>query len=127
VGSGTLHVREQVFDDRVCGRTSGAQECLEVLIHLRGPVADALKRLRAFDWDGAPDLVTLSPATVIGALDRYLPGDVTAEEIEKWAQGIEVRDDLAFPPLFATVLKELFFELAHPEINRPLSKSPSPT
>jgi hypothetical protein len=97
------------------------KSALEDLIHLRGPVADAMKRLRAFDWDGAPDLVTLSPATVIEALDRYLSGDVTAEEIEKWAEGIEVRDDVAFPPLFDTVLKELFFELAHPEINRPLS------
>lgn len=57
------------------------------LVYLRGPVADALKRLRAFDWDGAPDLVTLSPATVIEVLDRYLSGDVMAEEIEKWAKG----------------------------------------
>jgi len=97
------------------------KSALEDLIHLWGPVVDALKQLRAFDWDGAPDLVTLSSATVIEVLDRYLSGDVTAEEMENWAGGIEVRDDVAFPPLFDTVLKELFFELAHPEINRPLS------
>jgi hypothetical protein len=70
-----------------------------------------LKRLRGFDWDGAPDLVTLSSATVIEVLHRYLSGDVTAEESENWAKGIEVRDDVAFPPMFDTVLKELFFEL----------------
>jgi len=94
---------------------------LEDLIHLRASVDDALKRLRVFDWDAAPNLVTLSPATVIEVLDRYLSGDVTAEEIEKWADGIEVREDIAFPLVFDTVLKELFFELANPEINRPLS------
>ncbi len=94
---------------------------LEDLIHLRGSVADTLKRLRVFDWDSARNLVTLSPATVIEVLERYLSGDVTAEEIEKWADGIEVREDIAFPPLFDTVMKELFFELANPEIDRPLS------
>jgi hypothetical protein len=94
---------------------------LENLIHLRGSVADALKRLRVFDWDAAPNLVTLSPATVIEVLERYLSGDVTAEEIEKWADGIEVREDIAFPPLFDKVMKELFFEVANLEINRPLS------
>jgi len=35
------------------------KSALEDLIHLRRSVADALKRLRTFDWDGAPDLVTL--------------------------------------------------------------------
>jgi hypothetical protein len=94
---------------------------LEDLIHLRGSVDDARRRLLAFDWDAAPNLVTLSPATVIGVLDRYLSRDVSAGEIEKWAEGIEVREDIAFPPLFATLLKELFFELAHPEINGALS------
>ncbi len=73
---------------------------LEDLIHLRASVDDALKRLRVFDWDAAPNLVTLSPATVIEVLDRYLSGDVTAEEIEKWADGIEVREDIAFPLVF---------------------------
>jgi hypothetical protein len=94
---------------------------LEDLINLRGSVDDAVKRLRVFDWDAAPNLVTLSPTTVVEVLDRYQSGDVTADEIAKWAQGIEVRDDIAFPPLFDTILKELLFELANPEINRALS------
>lgn len=94
---------------------------LEDLIQLRGSVDDARKRLRPFGWDSAPDLVTLSAATVIDVLDRYLSGDLTAEQIEKWADAIEVRDDIAFPPLFDTVMKELFFELANPEIEGPLS------
>ena len=79
------------------------------------------QHLLAFDWNAAPNLVTLSPAKVIGVLDRYLSGDVSAREIQRWAKGIEVREDIAFPPLFDTVLKELFFELANPEINRPLT------
>jgi hypothetical protein len=94
---------------------------LEDLITLRGSVDDAVERLRAFDWDAAPDLVTQRPATVIGVLDRYLSGQVSADEIEKWANGIEVREDIAFPPLFETVLKELLFEFANPEINRPVT------
>jgi hypothetical protein len=97
------------------------RSALEDLIHLRGSIDDALKRLRVFDWDCAPNLVTLSPGTVIGVLDRFVSGDLTADEIEKWADGIEVREDIAFPPLFDTVLKEFFFELANPEISRPLS------
>lgn len=103
--------------DEVRARKAALQD----LIHLSGSVDDARQRLLAFDWDAAPNLVTLSPATVIEVLDRYLSGDVSAREIEKWAKGIEVREDIAFPPLFDTVLKELFFELAHPEINRPLT------
>jgi hypothetical protein len=94
---------------------------LEDLIQLRGSVDDARQRLRAFDWDANPNLVALTPATVIGVLDRYLSGKVTADEIEKWADGIEGREDIAFPPLYETVLKELLFELANPKINRPLS------
>jgi hypothetical protein len=38
--------------------------------------------------------VTVSPATVIEVLDRYLSRDVSAGEIEKWAKGIEVREDM---------------------------------
>jgi hypothetical protein len=45
---------------------------LEDLITLRGSVEDAVKQLRAFDWDTAPDLVTLTPGTVIDVLNRYL-------------------------------------------------------
>jgi hypothetical protein len=94
---------------------------LEDLTRLRGSVEEARQRLRSFGWDSAPNLVTLSPATVIDVLGRYLSGDLTAEQIEQWADAIEVRVDIAFPPLFETVMKELFFELAHPEIERPLS------
>lgn len=94
---------------------------LEDLIHLRVSIDDAAKRLRGFNWDSAPNLAMLSPATVVEVLDRYLSGNVSAEEIERWAAAIEVRPDIEYPPLFDSVLKELFFELANPEINRPLS------
>jgi len=80
-GSCTLHVRSKYSMTGSADELQARKSALEDLIHLWGPVVDALKQLRAFDWDGAPDLVTLLPATVIEVPDRYLSDAVTAEEI----------------------------------------------
>ncbi len=94
---------------------------LDDLIHLRCSVEDAVSRLRGFDWDAAPDLATLTPAAAVDVLNRYVSGEVTAEEVGKWANAIEGRDDIAYPPPFEPVLNALIFELANPEISRPLT------
>ena len=88
---------------------------------MRIPVKDAVARLRSFDWDSAPDLVVLTPTAALHALDRYASADVSAAELAAWADAIEGRDDISFPQPFKSVLKGLIFELANPEIARPLT------
>ena len=104
-------------DDEVKARAVA----LDDLIHLRGTVEDLATRVRDFNWDAAPNLVALTPGAVIEVLSRYVSGEVTAKEIETWADAIEGREDIALPPLFQPVLSTLIFELANPEITRSLT------
>lgn len=94
---------------------------LDDLIRLRIPTQDALSRLRAYQWDAAPDLAVLTPDMAIKVLDRYISGELSATQVADRANAIEGREDIAFPPLFESVLTELIFELANPEISRPLT------
>lgn len=70
-----------------------------------------------WDWDGEP-LAIVTEQVVVNAIDRYLHGEISADELSRWAGLFEVRDDVDYPAHGAEELKQLVFELANPLINR---------
>lgn len=72
---------------------------------------EAISALKSFPWDSEQELVTVSTAEVKVALRSFLGGELTAGELEAWANGIEVRDDIAFRPREIT---DLITEIANP-------------
>lgn len=98
----------------------GREALLEDLIWLRRPVSEISVQLRRFEWD-SKELVLLSPAVVSRQLRRYVSGDIEAHDLQLWAEAIESREDIGYPPLFEALISQLVFELANPELNPPLT------
>lgn len=63
----------------------------------------------------------LTPTIAIGVLERYIDGELKGKVLESWGDAIEGRDDIAFPPLFESVLSEPIFEISNPAINNGFS------
>lgn len=74
------------------------------------------ENLSKFDWDSEPEIF-LTTENVYDAMEKYLNGTVTAEEIEKWANVIEMRDDIVFEEGREELIKKIIFYLANSEIN----------
>ena len=54
-------------------------------------------------------------------LGNYVAGQLTAADVQTWAETVEGRDDIGFGAHRAEQLKSIIFELATPTINRALS------
>lgn len=98
-------------------RTSALLE----LIAYRLPLDTALEDLQCYGWDSDFNLVTLGVDEVIGVLDRYLSGVLTAEDVTRWANLVEGRDDIALAAAHQEALGMVIFSLANPEINTSLT------
>lgn len=96
------------------------EELLRDLIGFRRPVADVRLALGGFPWD-SDELVTLTRANATDVLDRYLDGELSAGDLEAWADALELRDDVGFERESAPELGQLVFELANPLLASPIT------
>lgn len=87
------------------------QAAVENLVHLRVPVDQAVSVLTTFPWDSEQELVTVGIAEVETALNRFVEGDLSADELEAWANGIECREDIEFRP---SGVIDVITEIANP-------------
>ena len=76
-----------------------------------------LARLNSFGWDSDQTLVTLTRADVCAVLDRHVRGELSADDLVRWADQIEAREDIAFGAEYEDPLDNLIFELANPTIH----------
>ena len=74
-------------------------------------------------WDHDEDLVRLRASDVRDVLSRYIMGDMTKEELFKWADAIEMSDDIDYQPGRETLIAEVIFFAANPKINGLMEKS----
>ncbi len=101
--------------------SSARVELLRELIAGRSASRDVAARLAVFGWDSDDELVVLRRADVLGIVERYLCGDVTAMAVVEWANAIEGRDDIGYEPGREDLLRDLVFELANPDMTRQLT------
>ena len=81
--------------------------------------AEALTRaLARFGWDSDVELVTLCAVDV---LREYAARDLSAAEVEAWAEALEVREDVAMEFGQDGVVHNVIHILANPAIEGPLS------
>lgn len=98
-------------------------EALRDLVELRKPIPAAISALRRFAWDSDAALVTLTGRDLIRTLEGYLRGQLSAIEVEEWAEAIEGRDDIGYEPQRGDVLRLAIFELANPLLATPLDSA----
>jgi hypothetical protein len=98
-------------------------EILEELVRFEKPTEPLVRELRTFGWDwpGEP-LLVLRKDDLLRIIDRFLAGDITAAQLQEWAENLEVREDVAFDKTEEKLLDDVFFRIATPIINEPLTK-----
>jgi hypothetical protein len=94
------------------------EEAIRSLVVLDQPLPLLQRALREFPWDWEePAIVMLDGRRVASILRRYMNGDLTAEQVETWANLVETRDDIEFD----AEATDAIFCLANPLINGPLT------
>jgi hypothetical protein len=87
------------------------------------PLEDTLVLLRAYGWGSDEELVTLTAEDVIHLLDRFFAGELTVEQVQHWAELLELRDDVGFEPRWSEHLALAVKQLASPETFGPITPS----
>jgi hypothetical protein len=76
--------------------------------------------LAVFGWDSDEELIALEPAHALSVLSRFLASELSATEVEDWANAIECREDIGLTQ--EAPITDALFELANPLITRPLTR-----
>jgi hypothetical protein len=98
-------------------------ETLTELLELSRPL-DALQRsLSVFPWDVHEELVEMTIAHAHRIASRYLRGELSADDLEKWGNVMEGREDIYFSPRNEQLLKEFLHEIANPGLTGELTHS----
>jgi hypothetical protein len=90
-------------------------------LELDRPLDTVLVELAGVAWDSEEELVTLQPAHVIEVLSRFQSARLSAEDVERWANAIEGRDDIGCEDESRALLKETMFDLANPDLQGALT------
>lgn len=85
------------------------------LVELRTDLGGALAALRQLPW-GENEVVELHPGHLLRALRAYQDGAVTAEELTRWADAVEGRDDIGRSERHAPLLNDALLEMSSPEL-----------
>lgn len=96
-------------------------EVLQALINLSSDVDLVAQDLQGIPWDSDEELLVFRAGHVVNVLDRFLLGELTELDIEKWANLIEGREDLGFEAESKLKLEQWIFQAANPEVMGSLS------
>lgn len=75
----------------------------------------------AYPWDAEEPLVVLTPVHLARVLSRYMQGEITAQELEDWANAIESREDIAYETAHKAPLAQAIYQLANPLLTQPIT------
>lgn len=98
-------------------------EILQRLIRFEEPAEPLLNDLKQYPWDWPKEepLVFITAKQVLQILDRYLSSQISAKQLQDWAENLECREDVGFEQKHEEVLDNVFFRIATPIINEPLT------
>lgn len=95
---------------------------LRRLIELTVPVGQAVEELAELGSSLPGALVTITSADATRVLDCFLEGAVPAEDCGRWAGALRTRRDVAVEGGCEDLLRTLLFELASPQLFRPIDR-----
>jgi hypothetical protein len=85
------------------------------------PVGELISELARFGWYTDHDRVILTRRDVSDILGCFIPGDLSSQEVEAWANTIECREDRGLEANETELVKQAVHELATPELEEPIS------
>ncbi len=103
--------------------TERRADILRRLVRYDEPPEPLMRELREFPWDWFEEepLVVLSASDLLRVIDRFLAGEIDAQQLQVWAERLECREDFGFDPADEELVDDVFFRLATPFINEPLT------
>jgi hypothetical protein len=98
-------------------------ELLAELVRYQRPTEPLLRELKTLGWDWPQEqpLLILTKEHLLSVMDRFLAGALSAAQLQDWAENLECREDVAFDENHTELLDGIFFRLATPFINEPLT------
>lgn len=94
---------------------------LRQLIDFESPIHEIVRELSVFGWDCDEDLVVIGRSDVERAVSLYTAGQLSAADLESWADAIEGRDDIGFVEADERMLQRIIFEVANPFLEGPIT------
>jgi hypothetical protein len=98
------------------------KQLLEELVRNVRPPQQIARELAAFPWDSEQALVVLTRQHVTAVLGALLQNRLSAQDVQRWADALESREDIDYEAVSAEALSETIFELANPELTAELSR-----
>ncbi len=96
------------------------REILQRLIDYSLPLAELSNELSSLKWDYEGSSVMLSAYQLSKVLRRFLAGELSEVDVERWADLIECRDGINYD---TELTKETIHDLSKPSLNGPLTIS----
>jgi len=95
------------------------RQALDSLVRFEAPILELEKPWQRlpYDYDGVAVMLTM--AHIKHALQRRIDGEITAKDLELWADLVEGRPGIEYED--EEQCSDLLFQLSTPEINQPLS------
>ena len=97
------------------------RDVLTALIEFSKSVDSLAASLQTIPWDSDDAIVTLTSRHVLHAISKCLRGDISPADLQKWAELIEVREDIDFDANHFAEINDVMFTIANPDINGELS------
>jgi hypothetical protein len=88
---------------------------LAALVAFDRPLADLRAMLDTLDWSAEP-AGTLRCADIAAVLRRFAAAELSARDVEHWANLVESREDLAFEPRREETIADALFDLDNPDL-----------
>ena len=110
------------MEQRSCASSGSRNQLLEDLLWFKDDLSRIREQLTKFPWDGVEE-ATLKASHIRSVLERFIREELSASQVEDWANMIEGRDDVAYDETTRAALKELIFELANPVLSESSSLS----
>lgn len=95
---------------------SKRETLLTSLLSLDRNLTSIVCELNQLGWDSEEETVIIDRQHIVSILDRYLNRQLSACEVEEWANAIECREDIGYEKGFEIEVEEALQELANPVI-----------
>lgn len=92
------------------------------LVQMELSVEQAIEELRQFEWDfeGLPFLLTRTHLE--SAIMRYLNDEISSNQLEAWADALEMREDVSYDKNDKDWIEEVIRDFANPTLNGAITK-----
>jgi hypothetical protein len=97
-------------------------DVLRTLVEYSAPLEQISAELLKHPFDTDECLFVITPAHMRSVLQRFLSRELSADQVEHWANLIEMRDGLEFADGEDGLSRECLHELANPLLTEPLTR-----